>query len=293
MDKENQELKLKDGRALGFAEYGVPTGSPVFHFHGSGGSRLDRPASDNLLSQSNIRFISADRPGHGLSDFQPERRLLDWPKDIVQLADHLGLGKFYVTGLSAGGPHVLACAHELAERVVAGVTISSVAPMSRPRPYDGMPILNQILARSARKWPWLTHLARQTMRKMIMQDVEKAAQQLMASIPDSDKEILYEPQNVENMVRSIQEGFRQGSKGVAQDDILINSEWGFELKSIKPRIDIWHGKLDVNVPFHAAEYLHEQIPHNRLFGLQDKGHFFILNSWEDVLSELLRSHEDE
>jgi pimeloyl-ACP methyl ester carboxylesterase len=292
MDKENQKLILKDGRALGFAEYGVPTGSPLFHFHGSDSSRLERPASDKLLCQLNIRFISVDRPGHGLSDFQPERRLLDWPKDITQLADHLGLEKFYVTGHSAGGPHVFACSHELAGRIVAGVTISSLAPMSRPRPYDGMPILNQILARSARKLPWLTHLARKTTRIMIMQDVEKAAQQLMASIPDSDKEILYEPENVENMVRSIREGFRQGSEGVAHDDILINSEWGFELKSIKPRIDIWHGKLDVNVPIHSAYYLHEQIPNNRLFGLQDKGHFFILNSWEDVLSELMYSYED-
>jgi len=289
MDKENQILLLKDGRALGFAEYGVSTGSPIFHFHGSGSSRLDRPASDNLLSQLDIRFISVDRPGHGLSDFQPERLLIDWPKDITQLADHLGLEKFYVTGHSAGGPHALACAHELAERIVAGVTISSVAPMSRPRPYDGMPILNQILARSARHLPWLTHLLSKTTRNMIMQDVEKAAKQLMSSIPDSDKEILYELENVENMVHSIREGFRQGSEGIAHDDNLINSEWGFELKSIKPRIDIWHGKLDVNVPIHAAYYLHDQIQNNQFYELPDKGHFFIINKWENVLSKLINT----
>ena len=287
MNKENQKLILKDGRALGFAEYGVATGSPVLHFHGSGSSRLERPASENILIQLDIHFISVDRPGHGLSDSQPERRLIDWPQDIMQLADHLGLEKFYVTGHSAGGPHALACTHEIAERIVAGAAISSVAPMSRPRPYDGMPILNQILARSARQLPWLTHLARKTTRNMIMQDVEKAAQQLMASIPDSDKEILYEPKNVKNMVLSIQEGFRQGSEGVAHDDILVNTDWDFALKSIEPRIDIWHGKLDVNVPIHAAHYLHDQIPHNRYYELPDKGHFFVLDSWEAVLSKLL------
>jgi pimeloyl-ACP methyl ester carboxylesterase len=293
MDPKNQTLILKDGRTLGFAEYGVSTGRPVFHFHGSGSSRLEKPTTENVIVQLDIRFISVDRPGHGLSDYQPERRLIDWPKDIMQLADHLGLEKFYVTGHSAGGPHAFACAHELPERIISGAAISSVAPMSRPRPYDGMPILNQILARSARKLPWLTHLARKTMRGMIMQDVEKAAQQLMASIPDSDKELLYEPENVENMVRSIQEGFRQGSEGVAHDDILVNSEWGFELTSIRPRIDIWHGKLDVNVPIYAAYYLHDQIPNNRLFDLQDKGHFFILNCWEDVLTERMYSQEDK
>ena len=290
MDKENQQLVLKDGRVLGFAEYGVPTGSPIFHFHGSGSSRLERPVPVNLLNQLDLRVISVDRPGHGRSDIQPERRLMDWPKDIIQLADHLGLGKFYITGHSAGGPHALACAHELPERIVAGAVVSSIAPMNRPNPYAGMPMLNQILARSARQLPWLTHLARKTTRKMIMQDVEKAARQLMASIPDSDKEILYEPENVENMVHSIQEGFRQGAEAVAHDDILVNSEWGFELKSIKPRIDIWHGRLDVNVPFHAAEYLHDQIPNNRIYDFPDKGHFFIIKTWEDVLSKLVNVH---
>ena len=287
MGKENQKFLLRDSRTLGYAEYGFATGSPVFHFHGSGSSRLEKPAPEDLLVQLDIRCISVDRPGHGWSDFQPERRLLDWPQDILQLADHLSLDKFCVTGHSAGGPHALACAHELAERIVAGATISSVAPMSRPRPYDGMPILNQILARSARQLPWLTHFARQTTRNMIMQDVKKAAQQLMASIPDADKEILYEPQHVENMVRSIQEGFRQGAAGVAHDDILVNTDWGFELKSIQPRIDIWHGKLDVNVPIHAAHYLQDQIPHNRYYEFPDKGHFFVLNSWEEVLTKLL------
>lgn len=292
MDLENQKLILKDGRALGYAEYGVSTGSPVFHFHGSASSRLEKPASENILAQLDIRFISVDRPGHGLSDFQPDRRLIDWPKDVAQLVDHMGLENFYVTGHSAGGPHALACARELPGRIIAGAVISSVAPMSRPTPYEGMPILNQILARSARKLPWLTHLARKTTRGMVMQDVEKAAKQLMASLPDADKELLYEPENVEYMVRSIQEGYCQGHESVAHDDILINSEWGFDVKSIRPRIDIWHGKLDVNVPIHAADYLHEQIPNNRLYDLQDKGHFFILNSWEDVLTELMHSHDE-
>ena len=87
-DRINQRLTLKDGRRLGFAEFGAPPGRPVFHFHGSGSSRLERPASERLLVQMGIRFITVDRPGHGLSDFQPNRRLVDWPRDIGQLADH-------------------------------------------------------------------------------------------------------------------------------------------------------------------------------------------------------------
>lgn len=286
VDRSNQTLILQDGRRLGFAEFGAPTGHPVFFFHGSASSRLDRPASESMLAQLGIRFITTDRPGHGLSDPQPKRRLIDWPQDVRQLADHLGIREFYVAGHSAGGPHALACAHQLPERVIAGAAISSVAPMSRPGAYEGMPPLNQLLARSARQAPWITRLIRRITRGMVMGDVEKATQQMMYSIPDSDKDVLHSPQNVEIMVSSIREGFRQGSRGVDQDDILVNQEWGFDLASVKPRIDIWHGEADVNVPIHAGEYLRDALPHARATFLPGAGHFFVLNRWEEILTAL-------
>ena len=45
-DRSDQTIKLKDGRTLGYAEYGAPEGKPVFYFHGFPGSRLDWPLSD-------------------------------------------------------------------------------------------------------------------------------------------------------------------------------------------------------------------------------------------------------
>jgi pimeloyl-ACP methyl ester carboxylesterase len=286
----NQSLALKDGRCLGFAEYGATTGRPVFYFHGSASSRLDRPSSETMLAQMDIHFISVDRPGHGLSDWQAGRRLIDWPQDIGQLADSLGIGEFYVAGHSAGGPHALACAHQLTGRVLAGAAISSVAPMSRPEAYRGMPVLNQILARSARHCAWLTNLVRRTTRNMVMGDAEEAIRRLMASIPDTDKAALYAPQNREILVSSLREGFRQDYRGVAHDDILVNREWGFDLESVRPRIDIWHGEVDVNVPIHAGEYLRDRLPDRRAFFLAGAGHFFFLTRWEEILSELV--HEE-
>jgi pimeloyl-ACP methyl ester carboxylesterase len=235
-----------------------------------------------------IRFITVDRPGHGLSDFQPDRRLLDWPQDISQLADHLGLPEFYICAHSAGGPHALACAHQLPERVIAGVVISGIAPMSRPNPYQGMPLPNQLLARSSRHFPLITRLLRRITWSMAMDDVEKMTQQLMSSIPEADKSLLYTPENVELMVISIREGFRQGYQGVALDDILVNGDWGFDLQGIKPYIDIWHGGKDVNVPLHAGEYLRDTLPNRQPFFLMDQGHFFILDHWEAIFTTLVQ-----
>lgn len=286
-NEQNLTVTLQDGRKLGFGQYGVSRGQVVFNFHGSGGSRLEHPSPADILTRLNIRFISVDRPGNGLSDFQANRRLMDWAKDIAQLADYLEVEQFYVAGHSAGGPHALACAHQLPKRVIAGAAVSSVAPMSRPNAYKGMPILNQVLARSARHFPMILMLIRWMMRKMMMGDFEKASRQLMSSLPDTDKAILYNPQRVELFVRAVREGFRSGSKGVAQDDILINREWGFDLAEIKQRIDIWHGEADVNVPIGAARYLRDKLPHARATFLPGEGHFFLLKYWEKILSELV------
>ena len=291
--EQNRTMILEDGRKLGFAEYGVPGGRPVFHFHGSAGSRLEHPSPENILARLNIRFISVDRPGTGLSDFQAGRRIIDWAKDIVQLADHLGIEQFYVDGYSAGGPHALACAHQLPERVIAGAAISSIAPMSRPNAYEGMPLLNQVLARSARHTPFFTGLIRWLMRNMVMGDFEKASKRLMGSIPDSDKAALYDQKNKEIFVSAVREGFHSGSRGVAQDDILINRDWGFDLASVRPRIDIWHGEADVNVPIGAAKYLRDRLPHANATFLPKEGHFFILKYWEKILSALVNERFED
>ena len=38
-------LRLDDGRALGYAEYGQPDGAPIVYLHGMPGSRLDPAAA--------------------------------------------------------------------------------------------------------------------------------------------------------------------------------------------------------------------------------------------------------
>jgi len=98
MDKENQILELKDGRNLGYAEAGDLNGIPIFHFHGHPGSRLEVKIFGQKPKEHGIHLILVERPGHGLSDFIPGRTLLDWPDDVIELADHLGLDKFIVEG---------------------------------------------------------------------------------------------------------------------------------------------------------------------------------------------------
>jgi pimeloyl-ACP methyl ester carboxylesterase len=286
-DAVSQTLALRDGRRLGYATYGKSAGIPVFYFHAAASSRLEHPADEDVLFELGIRFIATDRPGHGLSASQPDRKLLDWPDDIRQLGDHLKIKKFHTLGYSNGGPHALVCAYRLPDRVMAGAVVSSVAPMNRPGAFRGMPLPNRILNASARWAPWFTRLMRRMMRVMLMDDVEKATQRLMSSIPEADKALLYAPENLDAIARSVREGFRIGWQGVAQDDIVVNQDWGFDVADIKPHIDIWHGEADVNVPCHAGEYLHRTIPSSRATFLPNEGHFLLVKHWEEVLAALV------
>ena len=98
MATRNQTLILRCGRRLGFAEYGDPAGKPVLYFHGTPSSRLLHP-DEGITRSLGARLIILERPGFGLSDFQPGRELLDWPDDVVEAADQLDLDCFAVVAL--------------------------------------------------------------------------------------------------------------------------------------------------------------------------------------------------
>src|SRR5215475_13446761 len=97
---EDGVLRLADGRALGYAEFGAPGGEPYFYFHGHPGSRLEARFAESAATAAGVRVIALDRPGYGLSDAQPGRAILDWPTDVAQAADLLGIDRFSVVGAS-------------------------------------------------------------------------------------------------------------------------------------------------------------------------------------------------
>src|SRR5689334_602661 len=126
----DKTIQLGNQRMLGYAEYGNLDGVPVFLFHGTPGSRLVLGEITTLAERLGIRLVVPERPGFGLSDFQPDRMILDWPDDVVELADRLTINRFGVIGVSGGGPYAAACAYKIPQRLTKVVMLSSPAPFN-------------------------------------------------------------------------------------------------------------------------------------------------------------------
>jgi pimeloyl-ACP methyl ester carboxylesterase len=81
-----------------------------------------------VLHGLGVRLITFDRPGYGESDRQEFRQVADVVPDVEAIADALGVEQFAVLGRSGGGPHALACAALLPDRVTRAGILVSLAP---------------------------------------------------------------------------------------------------------------------------------------------------------------------
>jgi pimeloyl-ACP methyl ester carboxylesterase len=112
-EKSEQTIKLNDGRNLGFAEYGDPTGKPIFEFHGNPSSRLGGVLFAEAACRRGIRVIGVDRPGIGLSDYKRGGKLLEWPDDVLEpVQAHSGISRSAWTSLDRSPGNEHSCSHD-------------------------------------------------------------------------------------------------------------------------------------------------------------------------------------
>jgi pimeloyl-ACP methyl ester carboxylesterase len=251
MDRNtDRTTKLKDGRTLGYAEYGDSRGRVLFYFHGHPGSRFEAGFLAEHARRNNVRLIAMDRPGLGLSTYNAGRRIVGWADDVKELANYLHIDRFGVVGFSGGGPYALACAYRMPDRLISCGVVSGVARTS---------LFVSFLAR----WmPWLM-LPMIEGRFANVDRARKSMAQLTKRWPIPDQRAFAQPNVRDTMIASLMESFRQGTKGAAYDGMLIGARnWGFELKSLTLRnIHWWHGELDDQIRAAQAREVVESITH--------------------------------
>ena len=251
-----------DGRTLRVESGGDPNGRPVVRLHGTPGSRL---LDERLLrdaEQRGVRLISYDRPGYGGSTPMPGRSVADCATDVRAIADAFELDRIGVWGISGGGPHALACAALLPDRVVAAAALASGAPYGAPGLdyFAGMGERNVQDIQLFLDDPAAARVQSRADREEMLQSTPD---QLFASL-----ETLLSPVDAEVFTSSTAEflcasyaiGLAPGDEGWWDDGVAEMGPWGFDLDDIRVPLQLWHGRHDQFVPFAHGVWLSEHIP---------------------------------
>ena len=293
-EKTSQTMVISSGRRLGYAEYGVSTGKPVFSFHGRDGSRLEAVfGKEKIASDLGIKLICPDRPGMGLSEYQNNRSILDWPSDVLELASHLDLDKFAVLGGSGGAPYALACAYKIPEHLTGCAVVSGLGPYEISK--NKLDRRNKSLFFIARHFSWTYQPLLWLMMARKMKDEkwwEKNYQKLYPLLPEPDQKMISETIVKERMTNKTIEAFRQGSKGTAHDFKLYARPWGFKLTEIsdKIKVKIFHGELDGTVPISIAQTISEQIQNCETKFYPNEAHLSVfINNFEEIIQSLFQN----
>lgn len=320
----NQTLNLPDGRVLGYAEFGHPEGTPVLWFHGFPSSRLEAWGADKVARRRRLRLIAIDRPGFGLSTYQPGRRITDWPADVLAFANHANLKRFAVLGGSGGGPYALACAYKLPREMMTAVGVMAGAPpweagvqqvswyrrvvaLAAIHTPTGLRVVMDALVGLTR---WIVYSGPVTRRidKWLesVREKEKLKAEAKAkadSTKQGDGETVAVDEEVQStiaesrewLMRLLFDGFAQGSRATVQEARLLSAySWGFKFEDVSyDPVLIWHGTKDANAPFSMIQYMSNRLPHSNLREFEGDTHYSMGYHLEQILKELETSMESK
>ncbi|KAJ6897272.1 hypothetical protein NC651_023209 [Populus alba x Populus x berolinensis] len=269
-------IKLSDGRYLAYRERGVAKEKSEFKIimvHGFDNSKdMALVASQELILELRIYFLSFDRAGYGESDPNPNRSVKSDTFDIQELADKLQLGSnFYVASRCSS------CGSNC-QLLVAFLSLSSIqgglqeTTSARPMETSDSPL---------RSWT------------AILVDEPEMVPVIFLCGDSAGSIWQYRQTNLEDDTVIRQQGVFES----LHRDLMVGfGSWDFdpmELSNPFPHnesfVHIWQGFEDPLVPVKLQQYVCRKLQWIRYHEVTDGGHLIMYdtNLFEAILRELL------
>ncbi|HJV14417.1 MAG TPA: alpha/beta hydrolase [Propionibacteriaceae bacterium] len=268
------DLDATDGRVLHAYDLGSTSRADELAVMWHGGTPNTGAPPEPLFQAAHslgIRWIGYDRPSYGGSSPHPGATVASAVDDAVRVADHLGIGRFAVLGHSGGGPRALACAALMPDRVLAAVSISSLAPQQA----DGLDFFGG--------------MSEGSVRELRAAAQGRAELKYVLTTHDFDPESFIAADyaaldgNWSWFNRIVQAATVNGPDGMIEDNLGTMAPWGFDPAQITVPTLIMHGTGDRMVPSSHAEWLAAHCPTAELRLVPGEGHISVLNYASEAL----------
>jgi pimeloyl-ACP methyl ester carboxylesterase len=272
------DLTLSDGRTLHVYDTCQGDGAgdrlAVVWHHGTPNVGEPPKPLFPAAARAGIRWVSYDRPGYGGSTPQPGRDVASAATDVAAIADALNIGRFAVFGYSGGGPHALACAALLPERVLAAVSVAGLAPPHA----EGL--------------EWFRGMGPSGAGEFRAAVAGRAALNAFLAATDIDRQQFTPADHAALagawswLVHVTRKGMKGSLDPMMDDDLALVAPWGFDPGQVKAPVLVLHGGQDRLVPISHGEWLARRCPTSELWTRPDDGHISVLSSAEAALDWL-------
>lgn len=278
------------GRRLEAAVCGADHLPAVVLHHGTPQTFLALDSVVQTAQEVGVRLVTFSRPGYRTSSRLAGRTVADVATDTAAVLDHLGIERATTAGVSGGGPHALACAALLPERITAAASVCGVAPYDAP----GLDFLAGMGDDNIAEFG-ATLTGEEALRAFLEAELPALAGLDAASLvtawdtllPAVDRACLTGEIGAE-MAAGTREALDGPVDGWLDDDLAFVRPWGFDLGTLTVPVAVWQGGADQMVPFAHGEALGAAIPGARTHLLADEGHLsIVVGSFDAVLRELL------
>jgi pimeloyl-ACP methyl ester carboxylesterase len=270
-------VPLADGRRLEIAESGPPDAPVLLYIHGTPGGAYQSASIAADAHERGLRLVTMSRAGYAASDRRPGRTVADVVEDAAAVLDAVGAGRAFVAGVSGGGPHALACAALLPERVRATLVAAGVAPYDA----DGLDWLAGMGEENVIEFGAALD-GEDALRGYLVEQVrtlrtitpDGLVAQWETNLPPADRACLSSEVG-EEFVAGVHHALSGTIDGWVDDDLAFTRPWGFDLATIRRPVTIWHGGVDLMVPFAHGTWLAEHVPGARSHFDPVEGHLSI------------------
>lgn len=289
MKAQENLLQLRSGGELAYDEYGDRAGIPVFFCHGWPSSRTMAQLTDESARDLGVRIISPDRPGINRSTFQANRKLTDWPDVLGELANHLGLEKFYILAVSGGAPYAFVAGWALPERVRALAVVSGAPPIVDLTDHRGLLRLYRWMLAVHRTRPALLRKLFYVARPIATLHMPIRFRPLFLKMfRPCDAAALRDDAAFEACFESARRAWRGSAEGLMTDAEIYAAPWGFRLEDVRVPVRMWHGTEDRAFSVGVAEDVARRLPNCHARYVEGAGHYSLpIRRVREIIADLI------